>query len=104
MSKRLEKVENFADLKAGVEVVYMFCSLCNGGAHRFRLTRFTIGTSTIDGELIEGWKHSPEANCDGDSAPAVLQAIAVERGKVFRVVDGLEAPALSESARKKESV
>ena len=104
--EELVRVERFEELRAGMLVVLDPCGEC-GGRHR---TMLVTHQETAPGPLItdewvelEGWQYAPGMPCDdawGDiDFPPAITPLTVERGALFRVIDGLEAPSQTTSRR-----
>ena len=94
MAERLELVTDFGALRAGMIVMVGPCKVCNG-RHRGILTeQNSDGWTDFDGSICFGgiplWRFLPRPICSG-KAHAIFTELAVQAGKVYRVIDGLES-------------
>jgi hypothetical protein len=83
-TERLKLVKDFGELRAGMIVVYKPCQDC-GGSHRGMLVGRAEEPECGD---CGGWLTEPPYHPDNERH---LCAAAVKNGRIFRVVDGLEA-------------
>ena len=102
-AERLERVRSFGELRTGMIVVVKGCHICGAAKHR--------------GMLLSRWENQETVDCDGDQdfdavgfdlapSPAcipkegwVITGDTVADGAVYRVGDGLEAPATTHTKR-----
>jgi hypothetical protein len=80
MSRRLELVTNFADLRPGMDVVLMPCGCC-GSSHESRL-----GEGGIAANGLPGWTLVPGPSCIKEG-PMLCTALAVKNRRVLRVTE-----------------
>jgi hypothetical protein len=93
VKERLKLVESFDELRVGMIVVITACAFCDG-THRGILTDCNDELSeNADGSVDDdmSWDYSPTPECcGGPDIVSCFSADAVEDGRIYRVLDGLE--------------
>src|SRR6185436_20547569 len=102
MSEKLRKVVSESELRVGVIVVVRRCVGCDGGTHRkIILGRTPEEPCIYCNEECPGWRTSPD-ECGDPELPDCLR-LALRDGRLYRVIDGLDADADAREMRRVES-
>jgi len=104
--ERLVKVRAESELLPGMIVVAKPCCTCGVGHRRMLLARVSGRFRNVHtGHITEAsWLAEPKPRCWGPTTRHFNAAAAIEQGRLYRVIDGLERDAETTKDREMERV